>query len=135
MPWQMAMIYSLLIHTSPSSRASALAALQFAQALLHAGHQVHRLFFYGDGVLTANGNSLLPQDDHDLHNAWRQLIANHQLDAVVCISAALKRGVLDAPEAQRHQRPAANLSAEYDLSGLGQLMDAAVHSDKLITFG
>ncbi|MCY1175138.1 putative sulfurtransferase DsrE [compost metagenome] len=59
----------------------------------------------------------------------------HQLDGVVCIAAALRRGVLNPEEARRYERPAANLAEGWELSGLGQLHEAAQMADRLVSFG
>ena len=116
---------------APSSRR----ALLFAQAALAGGHEIVRLFFYQDGVHSASANVVTPQDEHDLPSQWRDFITQHQLDGVVCIAAALRRGVLNDEEAQRYQRPAANLLTPWELSGLGQLHDAAQTADRVICFG
>lgn len=116
---------------APSSRR----ALRFAQAALDGGHEIARLFFYQDGVHSASGNVVSPQDEPDLPGAWREFVQQHQLDAVVCIAAALRRGVLNAEEAQRYGRQAANLQAPWELSGLGQLHEAAQMADRLVCFG
>jgi len=52
-----------------------------------------------------------------------------------CASPPLRRGVLNAEEAQRYQRPAVNLPAPWELSGLGQLHEAAQTADRLVCFG
>jgi tRNA 2-thiouridine synthesizing protein D len=57
------------------------------------------------------------------------------MDLVVCIAAALRRGVLNQEEAERYEKSTHNLAQEFNISGLGQLVDAAVNSDRLITFG
>ncbi|WP_278957461.1 sulfurtransferase complex subunit TusD [Aquipseudomonas alcaligenes] len=116
---------------APSSRR----ALRFAQAALDGGHEIVRLFFYQDGVHSASGNVVSPQDELDLPREWREFVQQRQLDAVVCIAAALRRGVLNAEEAQRYGKPAANLEAPWELSGLGQLHEAAQLADRLISFG
>lgn len=116
---------------APSSRR----ALRFAQATLDGGHEIVRLFFYQDGVHSASGNVVSPQDELDLPREWREFVQQHQLDAVACIAAALRRGVLNAEEAQRYGKPAANLEAPWELSGLGQLHEAAQLADRLISFG
>ena len=115
----------------PSSRR----ALRFAQAALAGGHEIVRLFFYQDGVHSASGNVVSPQDELDLPREWREFVQQHQLDAVVCIAAALRRGVLNEEEAQRYGKPAANLGAPWELSGLGQLHEAAQTADRLLCFG
>ncbi|MDT4886895.1 putative sulfurtransferase DsrE [compost metagenome] len=53
----------------------------------------------------------------------------------MCIAAALRRGVLNAEESQRYGRPADNLAAGWELSGLGQLHEAAQMADRLVSFG
>ncbi|ROM94680.1 sulfurtransferase complex subunit TusD [Pseudomonas brassicacearum] len=116
---------------APSSRR----ALLFAQAALAGGHEIVRLFFYQDGVYNASSNVVTPQDEQDLALQWRNFVCEHQLDGVVCIAAALRRGVLDEAEARRYQRTAINVSAPWELSGLGQLHDAVQDADRLICFG
>ena len=75
------------------------------------------------------------QDELDVAAAWTRFVGEHRLDAVVCIAAALRRGVLNAEEAARYQRPAANLQAPWELSGLGQLHEATQMADRLVCFG
>ena len=120
---------------SPAHAPSSRRALQFAQAVLAGGHEIVRLFFYQDGVHSASSNVVTPQDELDIPTQWRAFVAGNQLDGVVCIAAALRRGVLNEEEAERYSHPAANLAAPWDLSGLGQLHDAVQAADRLICFG
>ncbi len=120
---------------SPPSAPSSRRALRFAEAALQDGHQIVRLFFYADGVYSASGNIVSPQDETDVAHQWREFVASNRLDGVVCIAAALRRGVLDEQEARRYEREAANLPAPWVLSGLGQLHEAAQEADRLICFG
>ena len=131
------MLYTLVINSAPHSLhgTTSYNALRFAQALLAAGHQIHRLFFYGEGVLNLNAQAITPQGEFDLCHAWAEFIEGNTLDSVVCIAAAARRGVLNDSEAKRHQKPAANLLGNSDLSGLGQLIEASPVSDRVITFG
>jgi tRNA 2-thiouridine synthesizing protein D len=76
-----------------------------------------------------------PQDEQDLPKQWRNFVTEHQLDGVVCIAAALRRGVLNEEEAGRYQRQAVAVGAPWELSGLGQLHDAVQDADRLICFG
>ncbi|KPA91059.1 MULTISPECIES: sulfurtransferase complex subunit TusD [Pseudomonas] len=120
---------------SPPHAPSSRRALLFAQALLAGGHDIVRLFFYQDGVHSASGNVVTPQDEQDLPREWASFVSDNQLDGVVCIAAALRRGVLNDEEAQRYARSAVNLGAGWELSGLGQLHDAVQAADRLICFG
>lgn len=116
---------------SPASRR----ALRFAEAVLAGGHEIVRLFLYQDGVHSASANIVSAQDEADIAAQWSRFVSDNSLDGVVCIAAGLRRGVLDAGEAQRHARPAANLAPGWELSGLGQLHEAAQEADRLVCFG
>lgn len=129
------MIISLVIHASPSSGQSALSAYQFCKAALEGGHQIYRLFFYDDGVANSNTFTVMPQDEFDLAAAWAALIQEHELDAVSCVASALKRGILNSEESSRYERVGSNLNSVFDISGLGQWVDACMQSDRVVSFG
>ncbi|MBA4502272.1 sulfurtransferase complex subunit TusD [Marinobacterium marinum] len=129
------MIYTLIIHNAPYQSATAGTALRFAKATLAAGHSIHRVFFYRDGVYTANTLTAPPRDEQNIPALWQQLAQEHQLDMVVCIAAAVRRGVLDEHEAKRYEKTAHNLAEGFELSGLGQLVEASIVSDRVVTFG
>lgn len=129
------MKYSLAIYGAPYSSQAAQTAFSFAEAALARGHQIYRLFFYLDGVHNASSLATPPQDEQDIPARWQALIKEHNIDAVVCIAAGLRRGVLDEVEQQRYEKSGNNLNDGFTLSGLGQLIDAGTQSHRLITFG
>lgn len=131
----MSMKFTVIILGAPESSQSSRSALAFCRELLHQQHTIERLFFYADGVHNASLLACPPQDEANLTASWAQLIQEHHLDAVVCIAAALKRGILDQAEQKRYRKAAANLNANFSLSGLGQLIAASATSDRTITFG
>ncbi|MEQ9066627.1 MAG: sulfurtransferase complex subunit TusD, partial [Gimesia chilikensis] len=120
---------------APYSSQASVTALNFARALLDQDHEIYRLFFYGDGVHNADKSTVVAVGETNLQNLWDELIRANELDSVVCVSSALKRGVLDPSEAERHQTGIANLRDSTDLAGLGQFVDAALQSDRVISFG
>lgn len=125
---------AVIVYGAPSSPASA-NALRYCRAALSRGHELVRVFFYGEGVYNANCLAVPPQDEPNRVRDWQQLSQEFELDAVVCIAAALKRGVLDETEAKRHEKDASNLAPGFELSGLGQLIDACQQADRTLTFG
>ncbi len=129
------MIFSLAVYGAPCSSQAPDSAYRFARAALAAGHSVKRIFFYGDGVFNATAYSCPPQDEVPLVQRWQALAAEHNIDLVVCIAAAVKRGILDENEAKRYGLSGSSLASGFALSGLGQLVDAALESDRLISFG
>jgi tRNA 2-thiouridine synthesizing protein D len=128
------MKFAIAVFSAPQAPATR-RALRFTEAALAAGHEIVRVFFYGDGVHNASANLVVPQDEQDSGAQWRALIQAHALDGVVCIAAALRRGILNTEEATRWERPAANVLPPLELSGLGQLHEAAQGADRLMCFG
>ena len=128
------MIFSLSIYSSASAQSQD-SAYQFAYALLSQGHQLYRVFFYHDGAYQGSALPCPPQDEIDHTTRWQALAEAHSIDLVICIAAGLRRGILDQREAQRYEKAHYNLADGFTLSGLGQLVEAAVQSDRLITFG
>ncbi len=129
------MNYTLVIHGAPASSQSCQTALSFAKAALHRGHTVGRIFFFREAVHTGSCLTVAPQGEVDLHQEWKNLGEEHAIDMVICISAALKRGLLDESEAGRYNKPAHNIESPFTVSGLGQLVDGSVSADRVITFG
>ncbi len=129
------MKFSIVIYAAPYSTESASSALRFAQSVIDQGHEVYRLFFFGDGVHNASQNTVVAQDEPNLQRQWNDLIQRHDIDSVICVSSALRRGVLNQTEAERHNIGSASAYASSEVAGLGQLIDATIHSDRMVNFG
>ena len=126
--------FAIIVRGSPFQPQAALSAYRFACAALAEGHLIKRLFFHEDGVYNASASIVPPQDELHLPRAWQALINEHQLDAVVCVASALKRGVLDQQEAQRYAAGSGNLLSGFVISGLGELVDATLDADRVVSF-
>ncbi len=126
---------AILVSAAPYTHQASDTAYQFTKAALEAGHEIVRVFFYHDGVNTATRLSVPPQDDRNLQALWTELGKKHHLDMVVCIAAAQRRGILDANEAKRQGKDTDNIAEGFHISGLGQLIDAGINADRLVTFG
>lgn len=130
----MSLRYAILITAAPAEPASAL-AVRFIQELLQQGHQLHSAFFFGDGVLHANSLITPPQDETPPWQQWHALAQRSGAPFNVCISSALRRGVVDGDEAQRYELSASNLAAGFTICGLGQWVEACLESDRILRFG
>lgn len=126
--------FSLLITSAPWSSQSHITALNFAKSLLQKQHKLYRVFFYADATHVGTNTGIAPQDEIDLPQAWQVLADQYNLDLVVCISAGIKRGILDSTEMERYEASSATLTPGFELSGLGQLVDAILQSDRVISF-
>ncbi len=108
------MKFAVLVNEGPFTHQASDTAYHFTKAALEKGHEVVRVFFYHDGVLNATGLST---------------------PLVACVAAAERRGIIDSDQAQRHGLNSDNLAPWFRISGLGQLIDAGIHADRLVVFG
>ena len=129
------MKFSIQINEGPYQHQASDTAYQFTKAALAKGHEIFRVFFYHDGVNNATRLAIPPQDDRNVTEQWMALQKEHDLDLVVCIAAAQRRGLLDENEAKRQGKDANNIAEGFRISGLGQLIEAGIEADRLLVFG
>ncbi|MEL0027975.1 MAG: sulfurtransferase complex subunit TusD, partial [Perlucidibaca sp.] len=120
---------TLFITAAPDQEA-ALQACRFAEAALSDGHQIRRVFFAGSAVAHGNTLNTPARDETGLTRRWQDLQRQHDLDLVICVAAALRRGVLDSDNARSWEQPQANLADGFVISGLGQLVEAQLEADR-----
>ena len=118
------MKFGILVSEGPYTHQASDSAYQFAMAAIQRGHEIQRVFFYHDGVYNGSKLTEPPQDDRHVVNRWSALAAEHKIDLVVCVAAALRRGIKDEV-----------LAPGFRISGLGQLVDSGIKADRLVTFG
>ncbi|MHB1677684.1 MAG: sulfurtransferase complex subunit TusD [Sulfuriferula sp.] len=118
------MKFGIMVSEGPYTHQATDTAYQFVKAALAKGHQIHRVFFYHDGVNNSTKLTEPPQDDRNIVNRWSKLAEEHGVDLVVCIAAALRRGIKDE-----------NLANGFRISGLGQLVESGIQADRLVVFG
>jgi tRNA 2-thiouridine synthesizing protein D len=128
------MNFAIVVHGDPAGSAAPVNALRFAMAALSKGHRIHRVFFYHGAVTLADALAVIPQDEPDIAAAWAAFGRREKVELAICVAAALRRGVLGESDAERYQRACASLQAPYQVVGLGQLIEAAVAADRLVTF-
>ncbi len=129
------MRFGIVVNEGPYTHQASDSALQFARAVLAKGHEIFRVFFYHDGVNNGTRFTIPPQDDRNLQRSWSELALTRNIDLVVCIAAAQRRGILDANEAKRQGKDGDNIAPGFRISGLGQLIEAGIQSDRLVVFG
>ena len=118
------MKFGILVNEGPYTHQATDTAYQFAKAAIDKGHSVDRVFFYHDGVNNSSALTEPPQDDRNIVARWTKLAEEHGVDLVVCVAAALPRRIKDD-----------NLAAGFRISGLGQLVESGIQSDRLVVFG
>ncbi|BAE52173.1 sulfurtransferase complex subunit TusD [Paramagnetospirillum magneticum] len=118
------MKFAILVNEGPYNHQAADSAFQFCKAAIDKGHEIFRVFFYYDGVNNATSLGQPPSDDRNVTKNWQKLAEENKVDLVVCVAAGLRRGITES-----------NLAQGFRISGLGQLIEAGIHADRLVTFG
>jgi tRNA 2-thiouridine synthesizing protein D len=129
------LIYSLVVLSSPVSGQTARHAVAFARSAIERGHTIHRVFFLDAGTMASSTGCVLPQDESDPVRGWAEFAGEHAVELVICVTSALRYGMLDETEAERYERPGPTINPRFTIAGLGDLVDACASSDRVITFG
>ena len=129
------MKFGILVSEGPYTHQASDSAYLFTRAALEKGHEIYRVFFYHDGVNNGTRYTTPPQDERHIANRWTELGEKYKLDLVVCVAAAQRRGIVDADEAKRNGKDGDNLAPGFRISGLGQLVEAGIQCERLVTFG
>ena len=125
---------TIQVNEGPYQHQASDSAYHFAKAALDKGHEIFRVFFYHEAVYAGQDLAVPPARESSSAALWSELASAHSMDLVLCVASAVKRGVLDDFESDRHDKTR-SAHEGFTLSGLGQLVDASAHCDRLITFG
>ena len=126
---------SIQVNEGPYQHQASDTAFNFTKTAIEAGHEIYRVFFYHDGVNNGTRYTTPPQDDRNVVNRWSELAEAHDLDLVICVAAAQRRGLVDEGEQQRNGKDGNNIAPGFRISGLGQLIEAGIQSERLVVFG
>jgi len=128
------MKYAIQINSSPYQSSSSETAYQFIKTALEMGHDMVRIFFYQEGVYHAFRYATPPDDELQTVARWTQLANEYELDLVVCISAAQRRGLLESGEAKRQGKLDNDVAEGFRIAGLGLWVEAMLVADRFIEF-
>lgn len=126
--------YTILVTGSSYGVQNASTAFLFCKSLVKTKHKLYSVFFYCDGVLNANSMNTPAIDEFDLTKAWQKLSIQYNVKLYVCISAALRRGVIDDKKIFNKNIEKGNLAYSFKLSGLTELAHSIKKCDRLIQF-
>ena len=103
---------SLIIRTGPDNDSRISLAMGFITAAIEQGHSIRQCFFQSEGVLSATQPGRLA--------AWQRVADKTGAELLLCSQAAEVHEV--------------NASGAFQIGGLGALVEAAVRSDRVISF-
>lgn len=118
---------SILVQGSPTSTRACHSALDFARAVVNSEHNLFRVFFYQDAVSIGARHFDTPPDEPNLQHTWVDLSQQFGVELVLCVSAAQRRGISQTDD---HD----TVADGFLVSGLGQLIEAMLESDRLVSF-
>ena len=103
---------SLIIRTCPDNQNRLAIARRFIQTAIAQGHTIRQCFFQSEGVLAA------AQPEQLL--AWQQIADDTQAELLLCSQAAEEHAI--------------HAEGPFQIGGLGALVEAAVRSDRVVSF-
>ena len=118
---------AVVVTSAPHNNFTATAIDYLDSALKQPNIDVLGVFFYQDGVLNANTNIAMPNDEFQAIKEWKRLHEKYNLPLHLCITAAEKRGLSDGNELLDN-----NIADHFLISGLGELVELTSKADRLI---
>ena len=103
---------SLIIRTRPGDADRLAQACRFIATATEQGHTIRQCFFQSEGVLSA----VLP----DRLSEWQEIAESTQAELLLCSQAA--------------EEYAVDAMGPFQIGGLGALVEAAVRSDRVVSF-
>ena len=85
--------------------------------------------------MASAADCVFPQDEANPVQDWAEFAQQCAVELVICVTSALRYGMLDGTEAERYERPGPTTNPRFTISGLGDLVEACVNSDRIFTFG
>jgi len=131
---QFQLSYTLVITGAPWVSQAPQTSLGFARAIADKGHQINRIFLYGDGVHLASSLATPPPDERNWPQEWSEFLAQKTIPAAACIASALRRGIIDESEQGRYNLTANNLLHPFIIAGLGEWVEGRMKSDRTVYF-
>jgi len=116
---------AVIITTPPYSNLS-VTALDYIEAALKLKVDLIGVFFYQDGVLHANANIQIANDEFQALSHWQRLHQEYNLPLHLCITAAETRGMSDEHDKSIH--------SIFTVSGLGELVELSTKADRMVQF-
>lgn len=115
--------FILIVHSDVYAAQTSRSACKFAQTLLNQSHQLLAVFFYQQGVLHANAQNQLAEDELNSQRLFTELNAEHSVRLLVCSTAAEKRGITSQ-----------SLADNFELAGLAEFASLVSKADKIVQF-
>lgn len=114
--------FLVIVHSDHYANQSSRSALEFANAAIANQHQVAAVFFYQQGVLHASNSADVPSDELDTRQGFIKLKEQHNVELLVCVTAAEKRGTTS----DHHP--------DFTIAGLAEMAGISGEVDRIVQF-
>lgn len=122
---------AVIITTPPYSNLS-VTALNYIESALEKGVEIIGIFFYQDGVMHANSDIQIANDEFQAIKHWQRLYSNYILPLHICITAGEKRGLNELSSS--NNKSGNNIEPIFTISGLGELIELTSLADRTVQF-
>lgn len=114
--------FLVIVHSDHYANQSSRSALEFVKAAIENKHQVAGIFFYQQGVMHASNSTDIPSDELDTRQGFIQLKQKHNVELLVCVTAAEKRGT------------ASDHHPDFTIAGLAEMAGISGEVDRIVQF-
>lgn len=111
-----------LVTSSPCDQDSTQQALATVQSMLADNITIDHIFFYGDGVVTANSKLNTESSEPSPTHAWQTIAEDNNIPLIVCVTAAEKRRIFAND----------NLASSFEAHGMGEFFSRLHDVEQLV---
>jgi len=113
--------FLVIVNESPWGSGLSLAACRFVVAAIESSIEIRAIFFREDGVYNAVTGEATDAGTIELGTAWKNIGESHDVRLILCSSSWQRRLDLLLP-------------APFEISGLTEMTELMLDSDRVITF-
>lgn len=125
----------ILLVTGPAyGTQQSTSAWLFAKKLIEKKHNLTNVFFHLEGVFNANMLNTSINGSINLTDKWLNIKKKYKVNLNLCISAALKRGIVSKEESKNFSHTSFNLQKGFKLVSLSFMSKKLLQCDRLVQF-
>ncbi len=132
----------IIVSGHPDLSESHQSALKFIENVYSTQRSISYVFFYAEATIIAKAHFHLDRNKNSVKNYqlsqnWEALSKKYEFPLIACVSAALKRGVIDDEELADEDQPTslkANLRDGFQLEGFSFVAESINHQQQIIEF-
>jgi len=124
-----------MVTSSLYSSQNSISSFIFSRTVISLGHNIHSIFFYGDGVFNGVTTSIMKNVHYiKIEEEWKKLHDAHNVKLYLCINSLIQRGIVKKNTNLSKEKSIKNISRAFSIVGFSRFLQSVQKSDRFIQF-